>query len=66
MWGILYVFREKSLTNILNFFTSDFSRNDASVKKFMNKTFLGHRRKNYAVFSNIFINILEKKQMYNK
>ena len=58
--------REKSLTNILNFFTSDFSRNDASVKKFMNKTFPGHRRKNYSVFSNIFINILEKKQMYNK
>ena len=58
--------REKSLSDILNFFTLDFSRNDESVKNFMNKTFPGHERKSCDVCVCVVNIILENKLMYNK
>ena len=39
--------RDKSLREILNYFSYDFSRNDESVKSFMRKAFPEHEHKTY-------------------
>ena len=42
--------RDKSLREILNYFSYDFFRNDESVKSFMRKTFPGHERESYYIY----------------